>query len=84
MVEFSTSLKFTVTEFKVRAGREGAISVLISVLNYHTEAAICYSACCALQRITFVDCTASLLCNVINNFMQATHVLQERKAPPVL
>ena len=47
---------FTLTTIdnEVIAGREGAISVVLSVLNKHvSSAAVCNNACCALNNITF-------------------------------
>ena len=44
----------TTTDNKVIAGREGAISVVLSVLNKHISSeSVCYSACDALWNITF-------------------------------
>ena len=43
----------TTTDNRVIAGREGAISVVLSVLNKHVSSeSICNSACCALWTIT--------------------------------
>ena len=49
-------LMLTTTDNQVIAGREGAISVVLSVLNKHVSSeSICYSACDALRYITFND-----------------------------
>ena len=46
-------LTLTTTDNIVIAGREGAISVVLSVLNKHiSSASVCDSACCALCNIT--------------------------------
>ena len=46
-------LTLTTTDNKVIAGREGAISVVLSVLNKHVSSeSVCNSACCALCNIT--------------------------------
>ena len=43
----------TTTDNKVIAGREGAISVVLSVLNKHVSSeSVCNSACGALSSIT--------------------------------
>ena len=47
-------LTLTTTDNQVIAGREGAISVVLSVLNKHVSSeSVCTSACCALRYITF-------------------------------
>ena len=47
-------LPLTTTDNKVIAGREGAIRVVLSVLNKHIlSESVCTSACCALWNITF-------------------------------
>ena len=44
----------TTTDNKVIAGREGAISVVLSVLNKHVSSeSVCDSACGALRNSTF-------------------------------
>ena len=49
-------LTLTTTDNKVIAGREGAISVVLSVLNKHIlSKSVCTSACRALWNITFND-----------------------------
>ena len=49
-------LTLTTTDNKVIAGREGAISVVLSVLNKHISSEyVCTSACGALRRITATD-----------------------------
>ena len=49
-------LTLTTTDNKVIAVREGAISVVLSVLNKHISSeSVCNSACCALRNITFND-----------------------------
>ena len=46
-------LTLTTTDNKVIAGREGAISVVLCVLNKHISSeSVCNSACCALWNIT--------------------------------
>ena len=49
-------LTLTTTDNMVIAGREGAISVVLSVLNKHVSSAfVCDSACGALRNITASD-----------------------------
>ena len=49
-------LTLTTTDNDVIAGREGAISVVLSVLNKHVSSeSVCDSACCALGNITDND-----------------------------
>ena len=49
-------LTLTTTDNKVIAGREGAISVVLSVLNKHISSeSVCNSACDALCNITIND-----------------------------
>ena len=46
----------TTTDNRVIAGREGAISVVLSVLNKHVSSeSVCSSACYALWNITVND-----------------------------
>ena len=49
-------LTLTTTDNQVIAVREGAISVVLSVLNKHISSeSVCNSACGALRNITFND-----------------------------
>ena len=49
-------LALTTTDNQVIAGREGAISVVLSVLNKHISSeSICNSACCDLWNIIAND-----------------------------
>ena len=49
-------LTLTISDNQVIAGREGAISVVLSVLNKHvSSASVCNNACCALRNITAND-----------------------------
>ena len=49
-------LTLTTTDNKVIAGREGAISVVLSVLNkYVSSESVCNNACGALSSITAND-----------------------------
>ena len=49
-------LTLTTTDNRVIAGREGAISVVLSVLNKHISSeSVCGSACGALRNITVND-----------------------------
>ena len=49
-------LTLTTTDNKVIAGRAGAISVVLSVLNKHVSSeSVCDSACYALRNITAND-----------------------------
>ena len=49
-------LTLTTTDNQVIAGREGAISVVLSVLNKHVSSEfVCSSACDALSYITAND-----------------------------
>ena len=49
-------LTLTTTDNRVIAGREGAISVVLSVLNKHVSSeSVCSSACGALNNITAND-----------------------------
>ena len=49
-------LTLTTTDNEVIAGREGAISVVLSVLNKHVSSeSVCTAACCALGSITAND-----------------------------
>ena len=49
-------LTLTTTDNEVIAGREGAISVVLSVLNKHVSSeSVCKSACGALWNITDND-----------------------------
>ena len=49
-------LTLTITDNQVIAGHEGAISVVLSVLNKHISSEfVCTSACGALWNITFND-----------------------------
>ena len=49
-------LTLTITDNRVIAGREGAISVVLSVLNKHISSeSVCTSACNTLCNITFND-----------------------------
>ena len=46
-------LTLTTTDNQVIAVREGAISVVLSVLNKHVSSeSVCNSACCALRYIS--------------------------------
>ena len=46
-------LTLTTTDNQVIAGREGAISVVLSVINKHVSSeSVCNSACGALHNIT--------------------------------
>ena len=60
-------LTLTTTDNRVIAGREGAISVVLSVLNKHVSSeSVCNSACGALWNITF---NAGFYCaDVVFNF----------------
>ena len=60
-------LKLTTTDNEVIAVREGAISVLLSVLNKHISSeSVCNSACCALWNITLN--TGFYCADVVFNF----------------
>ena len=49
-------LTLKITDSKVIAAREGAISVVLCVLNKHISSeSVCNSACCALRNITVND-----------------------------
>ena len=50
------------------AGREGAISVVLSVLKKHVSSkAVCNSACGALRNITFTGVFCDLACDAVRN-----------------